>query len=165
MTKLIVAAALALLLACVGAKYNKFINTDGELIIDGEISWQEWQENAGWDSYVDENYYPHPEVIDILRKLANEDGYRYMVFAGTWCSDSEEQMPRIFQLFVETGISDEKISLYGVNREKKDISGMAEKHGIQFVPTLIIFYGERELGRIIETPETNWEEDLLRFFN
>ncbi|MCU0370461.1 MAG: thioredoxin family protein [Bacteroidales bacterium] len=56
-------------------------------------------------------------------------------------------------------------SRFRVNRDKE--AGLVEtiNYNIQKVPTFIIYRKGREIGRIIETPYTTLEKDLLMFFS
>lgn len=81
---------------------------------------------------------------------------------GSWCSDSQREVPRFYRIMDDAGITNDKIELISVNREKK-VPGMDINNlRIERVPTFIIYDGIKELGRIIETPAETLEKDLLR---
>lgn len=84
-----------------------------------------------------------------------------IVFRST-CSDSREQLPRLFKILNELNYDLNSITLIGVNREKKGLSNEAEGLDIQFVPTIIFYKDGSEIGRIVETPAESLEKDLLR---
>ena len=114
-----------------------------------------------WYDLEYEEYSPDQTVIEKLKKHIN-DVLRIKIVMGSWCSDSQREVPRFFRIMDDAGIPDEKVELISVNRDKK-IPGMdiiALK--IERVPTFIVYDGIKELGRIIETPEKKIEEDLLR---
>ena len=114
-----------------------------------------------WYDYEYEEYTPDQTVIEKLKKHIN-DVLRIKIVMGSWCSDSQREVPRFFRIMDDAGIPDEKVELISVNRDKKipgmDISALK----IERVPTFIVYDGIKELGRIIETPEKKLEEDLLR---
>jgi thiol-disulfide isomerase/thioredoxin len=83
------------------------------------------------------------------------------VFFGTWCGDSKRQLPKFLKVADQAGIPSEKIKLYGVDRTKKSADGLAEKYNIQRVPTFLFFKNGVELGRIVETPHTTIEGDII----
>ena len=106
---------------------------------------------------------PEQSVIDKLKKSLNEKlGVRIVM--GSWCSDSQREVPRFYRIMDDVGIPDEKVELISVNRDKvvpgMDISVL----NIERVPTFIVYDGIKELGRIIETPVETLEKDLLRIF-
>lgn len=89
------------------------------------------------------------------------DSISFVLFAGSWCDDSQIELPRLFQVFEAANINADKITMYGVDENKNDPTGTAERLGIYKVPTLIAFKRGRETGRIIEHPRTNWELDVI----
>ncbi|MDY0083511.1 MAG: thioredoxin family protein [Ignavibacteriaceae bacterium] len=107
-----------------------------------------------------ENYQPDFETIDKLEGKLN-DILIQIVFRST-CSDSREQLPRLFKILNELTYNLNTITLIGVNREKKGLSNEAEGLNIEFVPTIIFYKDGSEIGRIVETPTESLEKDLLR---
>ena len=106
------------------------------------------------------NYQPDFEVLDSLEgKL--EDLKITIVFRSN-CSDSREQLPRLFKILNELNYDVNSITLIGVNREKQGLSNEAEGLEIEFVPTIIFYKDSNEIGRIVETPVESMEKDLLK---
>ena len=58
-------------------------------------------------------------------------------------------------------IPEERINLIGVDREKQSSVDLSQLN-IEYVPTFIVFYKGKELGRIIENPRISLEADLLQ---
>lgn len=134
----------------------------GNMILIGEcnrdaFTMQPFQE---WYDFEYEEYTPEQSVIEKLEKQIN-DVLRIKIVLGSWCSDSQREVPRFFRIMDEAGIMDEKVELISVNRDKMvpgmDISALK----IERVPTFIVYDGIKELGRIIETPAGTLEKDLL----
>ena len=148
----------ALLLAgCATTKQEK-------RIITGEFSWSQWQKEAGWHNYNASAYEPGDYISGQLNAIITSPGsnIEFLLFSGSWCGDSESEVPKIFKLFTEAKIPLSKITLYGVDREKKEPEGIAEKYKIKRVPTLVVLKNGKELGRIIEFPAASWEEDIFK---
>ena len=134
----------------------------GNMILIGEcnrdaFTMQPFQE---WYDFEYEEYTPEQSVIEKLEKQIN-DVLRIKIVLGSWCSDSQREVPRFFRIMDEAGIMDEKVELISVNRDKMvpgmDISVLK----IERVPTFIVYDGIKELGRIIETHAETLEKDLL----
>jgi hypothetical protein len=105
------------------------------------------------------NYKPNLETLDSLKgKL--DSIYIKIIFRST-CSDSREQLPRFFKILNELDYPLNKITLIGVNREKKGLANEADGLDIEFVPTFIFYKDGKEIGRIVETPTESLEGDLL----
>ena len=114
-----------------------------------------------WYDLEYEEYTPDQSVIEKLKKDINNIS-RIKIVMGSWCSDSQREVPRFYRIMDDTGVSDEKVELICVNRDKV-VSGMdISTLKIERVPTFIFYDGLKELGRIIETPAKTIEEDLLR---
>ena len=140
----------------------EFSERVGSMILIGEcnrdaFTMQPFQE---WYSLEYEEYAPEQTVIERLERYIN-DGLRIKIVMGSWCSDSQREVPRFYRIMDEAGIPDEKVELISVNRERMvpgiDISVLK----IERVPTFIVYDGIKELGRIIETPVETLEKDLL----
>ena len=109
------------------------------------------------------NYQPDYETLDSLEgKL--EDVNIKIVFRST-CSDSREQLPRLFKILNELNYPVNTITLIGVNREKKGLSNETEGLEIELVPTIIFYKDGDEIGRIVETPAESLEKDLLKILS
>ena len=86
------------------------------------------------------------------------------VVLGTWCSDSQREVPRLYSILDYLGFPEKNLELICVDR-KKDAAGTEVMDlSIELVPTIIIYIGEEEIGRIIESPVESLEEDLVKIF-
>jgi hypothetical protein len=104
-------------------------------------------------------YTPDKEITSQIPTLL--EGVTVTIIMGTWCSDSREQVPRFMKLFDHTGQSTSFITLICVDRDKKAGDVSLEGLDLLKVPTFIVYFNGRELGRIIETPQTTLEKDFL----
>ena len=106
------------------------------------------------------SYTPRKDAVDKLAAL--RDPHDILVFFGTWCKDSVSEVPKILRILDMAGNRDLRLALYGVDREKKEGLGMSERFDIRRVPTTVVLRDGIELGRIVETPATSNEEELLK---
>jgi thiol-disulfide isomerase/thioredoxin len=90
-----------------------------------------------------------------------QEGVTTIVFLGTWCPDSRREVPRFLKLADETGIPQERIKLYALDRSKKSDDGLSEQYHIERIPTFIFLKHGEEIGRITEVPEKSVEQDAL----
>lgn len=110
-----------------------------------------------------EEYYNYQPDFETLDKLEGKlDGVMIQIVFRSTCSDSREQLPRLFKILKELNYDLNSITLIGVNREKKGLSNEAEGLDIKFVPTIIFYKDGIEIGRIVETPSESLEKDLLK---
>lgn len=90
---------------------------------------------------------------------ANGNTITIKTFFGTWCHDSQREVPRMLMLL--TSIKQHNIQeLIGLSYYKTEPKNRAKAHKIQFTPTFVIFRNELEIGRIIERPEKSLAQDL-----
>ena len=88
-------------------------------------------------------------------------GVEITIVLGTWCGDSKMQVPRFFKVIDAIGIGDENLTLICTDGEKKAENGLLDHLDIVQVPTFIFYLQEKELGRIIESPQTTLENEML----
>ncbi|WP_284245200.1 thioredoxin family protein [Thalassotalea insulae] len=80
------------------------------------------------------------------------------VFFGTWCHDSQREVPQLLKLLsYNPNIS---ISLVALDYHKSEPLGLAEANNIQFTPTFIVYRHGREMGRIIERANSSIVKDI-----
>ena len=96
------------------------------------------------------------EMIELIREAK---GGEWLVFFGTWCSDSWREIPAFLKVADNVGI--DSIRFYGLNRSKKSPQQFEEPFDITLVPTIILLRGGREVGRIEERPVGSIEDDML----
>jgi thiol-disulfide isomerase/thioredoxin len=86
------------------------------------------------------------------------EGLHIDIYFGTWCHDSQREVPRILNILKENkGISSQLIAL---DYDKNDPQGLAVSKGIKYTPTFIVSIGDKELGRIIERPTQDLVADI-----
>ena len=104
-------------------------------------------------------YGPDTAVLNALERTKGK--IQFVVFGGTWCEDTQFVLPRFFKLQEMSGVSDDMVSFFGVNRDKRSLGNIAAAFGITNVPTIIAMKDGRELGRIVEYGKTGkWDKEL-----
>jgi thiol-disulfide isomerase/thioredoxin len=81
---------------------------------------------------------------------------------GTWCSDSREHMPHFYKVMKRIGVNETQIELIGTLRNKTSSHINLSHLQIEYVPTFIVMNKGEFAGKIIETPSTTIEGDLLK---
>ena len=119
---------------------------------------------AQWfrDSYGD--YEPNPEVLASLREVGSA-GVDITVFFGTWCGDSQREIPRLLKLLDEMEFPEAQLTLVAVDGvdEAAKQSPDGEEKGLEIyrVPTVVVSRDDREVARFVEHPVLSLERDLL----
>jgi thioredoxin 1 len=82
------------------------------------------------------------------------------ILFGTWCHDSEREVPRMLKLLAASGVREENISLIALDIRKEEPQGRAKALGVKYTPTFIFFSDGNEQARIIERPKKKLAEAL-----
>jgi thiol-disulfide isomerase/thioredoxin len=127
----------------------------------GQLTWEDWKKNARWSRYDAPNYNPSSVFTQRIEEDMSTGEISFLLFAGSWCEDSQTELPRLFKLLEASNVPSSKVQIHGVDENKHDLAGLSQKYGIYKVPTLIALKNGRELGRIIEHPRTSWELDVI----
>jgi thiol-disulfide isomerase/thioredoxin len=128
----------------------------------GELQFEDIANDSScsWFSINANAYKADTNIIKGISKAIN--GYELVVFAGTWCEDTQHLLPQLFKVITQAKIPNLKIQLYGVDRKKQALNVEHLLYKIEKVPTIIIIKNHREVGRIVESVEGTIEESLLR---
>ena len=121
---------------------------------------------AIFKQYFDEgykNYSPDKTIVNQLKK--KKKGVKIMVIMGSWCGDSQDRVPAFYKIIDEIGFEESHVELVAVDRKKTagdySISGL----NILRVPTFVFYRDNREIGRIVETPTSTLEKDMMVIFS
>ena len=95
------------------------------------------------------------EVLDADLKIPND--LSVLMFFGTWCHDSQREVPRMLKILEAVGFPQADIKMVTLDFSKNDPLGLAAENEVKFTPTFIFFRQQNEVGRIIEKPETTLE--------
>ncbi|MDQ3283561.1 MAG: peptidylprolyl isomerase, partial [Acidobacteriota bacterium] len=110
------------------------------------------------------DYTPDLTVIEMLKSYVRA-GDHMEVFMGTWCSDSEREVPKFLRvtddLKSQFGV-DLPVKFIAVDRAKQQPADLLKGKSVHKVATFIYYRGDEELGRIEERPRgAQFEDDLL----
>jgi len=118
---------------------------------------------AGWFTKNYDAYVPKQASIDSLESLLPK--YTITGFMGTWCGDSKRNVPVFYKVLNEANFPMERLTMVAVSRDretyKQSPGGEHEGLNIHRVPTFIIYKNGKEVNRIVESPVTKMEDDLL----
>jgi len=84
------------------------------------------------------------------------------IILGTWCGDSREFVPPFFKILDILNYPESNLKIVCVNRQKQGIADEVKDLNVQLVPLFIFYRGNKEIGRIIESPKEGLEKDFLK---
>lgn len=146
--------AIALLSAsCLFAQSSVEISRDTEnysKVLKGFIAKKDLVTDTafGWFVQNQKEFTPNPDVVK--QYTANKDSINIIVFGGTWCGDTKHLLPNFIATTDAAGFPDNRITLIGVDRNKKTLFNLSEVFGITNVPTFIVMKNGKEIGRVVE---------------
>ena len=106
------------------------------------------------------DYTINPDALDKLKAIG-EANITIKIVMGSWCPDSRREVPRFMRVLNAIDFPTDKVQLIGVDRDKNSPVDNYSSLNIQRVPTFIIYKNNIETGRIIETPATSLEQDMV----
>ena len=164
---LLLAACITLLAGCKAQPHHTAVRMpdDGNEILVGTaaIDSLHAQPFAAWYEPNLAAYEPDPEKIDELEGLL--EGVDITLFMGTWCEDSQREVPRFVKILEEAGYPADEVELITMTREKNTPQGYEKGFGIINVPTFIFYRDGEELGRIVEYPIEGLETDMVKILS
>jgi thiol-disulfide isomerase/thioredoxin len=101
-----------------------------------------------WYAANQKGYNANAQALQNLQQY--KDSVQLLVFMGTWCEDSQNIIPKFFSLTETAGFSMDRVTLIGVDRNKKTYSHLTDALNITNVPTIIVYKKGKELGRVVE---------------
>lgn len=110
------------------------------------------------------SYEVEKEIMDSI-SFDSWENMNITVILATWCPDSRRELPRFLKIIDYAEFPDENITYISLNRDKQ-VPGMDLSNlDIKKVPTMIFYRGDKEIGRIIESPIQSLEKDIYKFIN
>ncbi len=116
-------------------------------------------------------YAPNPSDIVALAEFSQQ--VEIICVLGTWCSDSEREVPRFWKVLQEAHNPNFELTMFAVGRSAdsealkimQDIGfddSLRQVYDVELVPTFIFSIAGSEIGRIIETPDGTLEGEMTR---
>ena len=103
---------------------------------------------------------PDMEKVRELQPLL--EGVEILVFLGTWCEDSQREVPVFVRILREAGYPEENVAVVSMTRDKTTPQNYEAGLEITNVPTFIFYRNGEEIGRIVEITIEDMESDMLK---
>lgn len=145
--------------------FNRELLQNEDAMLLGKTN-QEKLQQSPYHLWFTENFEEYLPNSGIIRSIDNQlNSYTITIFMGTWCGDSKREVPRFYKILQELNFSTERITLVAVDNRrdfyKQSPGGEHEGLNIHRVPTFIFYKDGKEVNRVIESPKTTLEEDIL----
>ncbi len=133
---------------------------DGRTMLYGKITREQlYFDYPQWKTG-EERYQPQKDFIEKLKTVKAKTTVK--IFMATWCPDSKREVPHFFKIVRQAHLEPVlKIEMWAVDRQKKSPNDIAKKYHIRYVPTFIFLRNGKEIGRIVESPQSEYlEKDM-----
>ncbi len=150
--------------SCNTIKQFTIEKNQGENIINGRVSKSDFMGSKvfSWFDKEYKNYTINPDLIAQLKLKSTN--LKILIFGGTWCDETQRELPRFIKIIDEIGIQNSSIEMYMLDRKKQCNYFNVSIFNVTNVPTFIFFQNGIEIGRIIESPKKSLEEDMIEIF-
>lgn len=144
-------------------KQYQIASHEGKKILVGKITPEDiWNEIVEWkaDYMISQ---PDNAVIKALKDI--DQNFHIIIVLGIWCSNSQSGVPGFLKALNMANNPHLTVEMYGLDGELKDPEHIADKYCVDRVPTFIVLSEKKEIGRMIEIPDTTFEADLVKLIN
>jgi hypothetical protein len=134
---------------------------NGQVMWRGDFSFNDLNNEKSFDWFRDgiKTYKPNKATIKTLKQKLFD--YTIVIAIGTWCSDSHDMIPGLYTVLQQCNFPMAKVYMFGVNRDKESLNADSKLYRIKNAPTVIVYKGNEEIGRVVETVHKTIEDDLL----
>lgn len=136
------------------------IDDNGDPIIVG-IQERTTLESEPYKKWFEESYKQHTldtATVNTIKQSLSEA--TITVFMGTWCEDSQREVPAFYKVLDLAGIDASAVKLITITEGKDAPEDLIKANGIEYVPTIIFEKDGVELGRIVEYSIFSMEKDM-----
>jgi hypothetical protein len=135
-------------------------------VVRGLVNKYLFQNDTAFKWYSQSQGYYRPDTATLGAFERAKGKCQFVVFGGTWCEDTQFVLPKFFKLQEQSGIPDEAITMFGVNRAKTSLGNIAKAFNVTLVPTIIVMKEGKEIGRVVEYGKTGkWDKELAEILN
>ncbi|RPD48175.1 thioredoxin family protein [Paracnuella aquatica] len=148
--KHLLATALVLCSTTLFAQSEIGRSTEGQKIIKGFLTPEVLTSDTAfnWFAANQKGYTPQSAALKAL--TTQKDSVHFLVFAGTWCHDTQFILPKFFAFANAAGVQKDHITTVGVDESKKSQYNLTTIFNVDLVPTIIVLKGGKEMGRVVE---------------
>ena len=137
-------------------------DADGYLVgISNRFDFQDSAYKEWFDSGYQE-YRTDQQVVNEISKHIHK--LTIKAFMGTWCEDSQREMPKFYKILDQTKFDENYFQLICVDKTKKQ-ENLEKDLNIFRIPTIIFYKNSKEIGRFVEYPRETIEKDILKIIS
>lgn len=123
---------------------------NGSKVLKGLITRSDIQSDTAFKWFNDNMKFgqANAAAVETFKKHTND--FQLVVFAGTWCEDTQNLLPVFYRLIDKSGYAESNITLIGVDRPKTTLYNLHNAFHATKTPTFIVMKDGKEIGRVEE---------------
>lgn len=125
-------------------------DTSGQKVLTGLLSRTDISGDTSFKWFAKNMQFGTADAAAITAFHKNAAKFQVIIFAGTWCDDSQNLLPVFYRLADKSGYPDSSITLIGLDRNKKTLHNLHAVFNVTHTPTFIIMKDGKEIGRVVE---------------
>ena len=163
---LLILLSLLIFSACRVQKNYTVSTVNQKLVIDGRLNRKQLNVLVK-ENWLTNNYTSYKPDNSIYKNLVQTDfdSLSFIIFAGSWCSDTKLELPRFLKVIDTLNLGKNPMDIYFLDLNKKSKFVTPSVYNILLVPTFLILRAGIEIGRIEETPKESIEKDVLQILH
>lgn len=144
---------------------SQIASDSSENLLVGEVNRYQLQQDE-FGQHFKEQYTLYDPCNETLQQIKKEIYNRSIVIVlATWCHDSQTQVGRFYKILDLLDYNTNLVTTICLDRDKLAGELDIDRLDIKLVPTFIFLTGTQESGRIIESPKTSLEKDIVQILN
>ncbi|NJY61638.1 thioredoxin family protein [Salinimicrobium sp. CDJ15-81-2] len=128
-------------------------------LLIGEIERDDLQEEFWFDPMY-KSYKPNKDALQVIRENIND--YEIKMYMGTWCADSQREVPKFYKLLDLSSYNMDDLEVIAVREDKTLPDDSQQQDDVKYVPTIIFSKNGKEVGRFVEYPQEEFEDDIAK---
>lgn len=145
-------------------QYEVLKDKNGTKLLKGIINSDMLANDTAFTWYRDNQvvFVPDAEAVKTLKsKKKKLDDLTFLVFCGTWCSDSKKILPHFYSYIDAAGFSEKRVTLVALDRLFNTVNQLSVTWKVSNIPTFIILKDGKEVGRVEENGKEGSVEKSL----
>jgi thiol-disulfide isomerase/thioredoxin len=157
---MLLSLVIAVISSCTKPKTYIHFRKGSDQILEGSVQKDVLYDalNFPWYNYEYKTY--KVDSISLQGMKSEFDSLQFLVFGGTWCSDTQRELPRFIKICDTMGVQSDRMQLFMLDQQKKSAYIHVKVWQVTAVPTFIVMRNGKEIGRIVETPQESLEKHL-----
>ena len=136
------------------------LDYQGKKMLKGIVNRSLIENDTAFAWFKESMQYGKPDAAAVTAFQQNKAKFTMVVFGGTWCEDTQNLLPKFYQLIDKSGYPETKIILIAVDRQKTTVNNLHITYNITNVPTFIVLKDGKEVGRVVEYGKGDMVKEL-----